>query len=338
MATTSELPLVAVVLAIHRPDAARLARLLASIRAQQDVAVRIFATVDGPAGIDAGGLALLESEDIALTLGATHRGVRETFMAGLAAALAWHPEREPRGFAFADQDDVWHPAKLRTLLAALTSSGAGLVHCDARVVTADGGVLAPSLHRLERRRPAATLRDCLVLNSVSGMTSLFTGQVARLALRLGADSATSFLHDHVTAIAAAAQGGTIFIDQPLVDYVQHESNVMGARPRETPGRGLAILQDAGAYRAQSLAAFTTRRDMVLALRREGFASARLERLFLADTGATAARLAWDYLGSAAAYSWHGQAQRAFMCMRLLDGALMFRRQTARAAGSAPVSG
>ena len=55
--------------------------------------------------------------------------------------------------AFADQDDRWDADKLETLIAAL-GDGDALVHSDARVVSADGELIAATMWPRARREPS----------------------------------------------------------------------------------------------------------------------------------------------------------------------------------------
>ncbi len=86
-------------------------------------------------------------------------------------------------FAYCDQDDVWHPAKLSRLAGFLIETKSELVYCDARVVDEQGQTIAPSLHQFESRDVPHGLLQHLLLNAVSGMTALFTRRTAELAWR-----------------------------------------------------------------------------------------------------------------------------------------------------------
>jgi hypothetical protein len=322
MENSVPLPEVAVVLAIHRPDPELLRRLLESLKGQAGVSVRLVAVIDGPQAADRRIMDLVAGAAFRVIENPQNLGIRRAFLAGLEAALGPVGQSPPAFLAFADQDDVWHAEKLRTLVEAARDSGAALAYCDARVVTADGQVVAPSLHRLEARRPARRLLDCVVLNGVSGMTALFTPEVARLALRLAPGLDTATLHDHVVAVAAAAVGRLAFVERSLVDYVQHDGNAMGARPRSGGPRRPPVLRDLPAYRERSRQAFAARRGLVVALADAGYGPASLTRPFRVGSGAITGVLA--LLGAALAYAARGDGRRSFMCLRLADGAARFR--------------
>ena len=67
------------------------------------------------------------------------------------------------------------------------------------------------------------------MNSVTGMTAVFRRDVARAAQPFPLSGCRYILHDHWIALVASLLGNVRFIDEPLVDYTQHATNVMGAR-------------------------------------------------------------------------------------------------------------
>lgn len=301
----------AVVVALHRPDAERLRRLLDSVVQQRGASPRL---------VVAGAARDLEAPAVAAVLARTGAlclqrqdgdTIAQRFAAGLAAALA---EAACTTFAFCDQDDLWHAHKLSRCLAGL-QGGAGLVHCDARVVTADGRLLAPSLHRLERRRDGGCQADFLLRNSVSGFTALFTRTVAERVVTLMPEIGAGMLHDQLAAVAAGSCGGVVFLAETLADYVQHSGNVVGAMaPAPLAGRWLL---DLPGFRARSRAWFAELAAVAQALARHGWAEPGLAALFgLAGRPPSAA--AW--LRLALRQARRGDGRRLRDALRLLDGA------------------
>lgn len=152
----------------------------------------------------------------------------QAFEFGLAEALA---QSAPNAFfAFCDQDDIWVPSRLSAGVEALRRHGAQFVHSDARVINSDGSERHPSLFRLEGRKRHVGLRDLLALNIVTGMTCLFTHDVARTTLPFPKQSGVHFYHDLWVALVGGLFGPIAFIDQPLVAYRQHSANAVGALP------------------------------------------------------------------------------------------------------------
>lgn len=312
------------VLAVHKPAPDILARQIESIIAQRGVGIGGVAVVDGAetaAMTDV--MRLLEESGFAIIVNDEPQGVRGAFTRGLAAAL----ESAAPGslFSFADQDDIWHPDKLSLSAQMLEASGASLVHCDARVIGGDGTEISASLHRFERRSEAPTLFGAMLLNAVTGMTSVFTQPTAALASRLLQSYDGPLLHDHVTAVAAAASGHIALLDRPLVDYRQHGANHLGARP----SRAMLRRREVGAepfenYRVTSLAIFRSRRVLARCLDAEALLPQSLRRMFLFDPEASAADVLAASTYECGKLFFRGQMRRWELSLRIADIALFSR--------------
>jgi hypothetical protein len=189
-------PVIAVCLATHVPDPRLLARQLASLGALQDADWELV-RVDDPEGS-----------------GAWRAFERCYAQVPVAAELV----------APCDQDDVWHPAKLARLRAAL-APGATLAFSDVRIVDAAGAVLSDTYW--QGRRPAwDDLGDMLATNVVTGAACLVRREVLDVAMPFPAELDDSF-HDHWLACCALALGELRYVAEPLVDYVQHGANAIG---------------------------------------------------------------------------------------------------------------
>jgi hypothetical protein len=195
---------IAVCLAVHRPDSVRLERQLASLEAQEDV---------------------------------TWTLVREDDEAGTGAWRAFErcyarvgPDVEY--VAPCDQDDVWHAGKLAALQAAM-APGVALAFCDLRIVDDDGRVLSPT-YWTDRVATWDDLGAELQTNVVTGAACLVRRDVLDVALPFPAELAGSF-HDHWLAVCALAVGRLAYVDRPMVDYVQHGGNVVGWSRRRRRG-------------------------------------------------------------------------------------------------------
>lgn len=144
-----------------------------------------------------------------------------------------------------DQDDIWLPHKVTTLLQAaqhvLDHARPLLVHSDAIVMDALGKELAPSFFRLQGWNPAAThLNQLLVQNNATGCMMLLNRPLVDLVVSYG-DPAKMFMHDWFIALTAAAFGQIIFVDEPLTMYRQHGDNAIGASQASLLQRGLRAL-------------------------------------------------------------------------------------------------
>jgi hypothetical protein len=205
---------IAVCLAVHRPDPVLLERQLASLDAQQEVTWTLVRHDDAE-GV--GSYAAFEQ----------------------ALALA------PAGVAFVapcDQDDVWHPDKLRVLRDAL-AGGALLAYGDQRIVRTDGSVVSPTYWGT-RQNGCDALEELLLTNTVSGAASLVRHEVLDIALPFPPALLGSF-HDHWLAVCALALGEIAYVDRPVMDYVQHDGNVVGhaERPRRADRTGDGAWRD-----------------------------------------------------------------------------------------------
>ena len=148
-------------------------------------------------------------------------------------------------YMFADQDDVWHPDKVEKTLAAMREAEAAeagaqeekesavctvpvLVHCDMRVVDEEGQEIAPSYVKYQQMSPERCgLNQLLVQNNVTGGAMMMNEALVRLILSRPIPR-HAVMHDHWIALAAAAFGKVIFLDEALYDYRQHGTNVLGA--------------------------------------------------------------------------------------------------------------
>ena len=319
-----DLPAVTVVVAFHKPQMAAAARQIGSLLAQTGVRLSIVAVLDGLETADDPALAgLLDRPGIAIIRHPKPLGVRGAFGSGLRLARS-NAANGDSYFAYADQDDFWHPAKLCRCLRLLRSSGAQLVHCDARVVDERGGLIAPSLHRYETRREPRDLLGALLLNTVTGMTAAFTGDTARLTIALIDSYKGNLLHDHITAVAAASLGRVVLLDEALIDYVQHQGNQLGAR-LHYPWRSRALgAGHLAAYRRTSALMFEERRPLAIALEAHKLLPPALAAMFLAGPAPSYLRL----LVCCESAIWHllaqGQPRRAMLAMRMMDAAFTRR--------------
>jgi hypothetical protein len=323
-----DLPSVSVVVAFHRPSLALARRQIESLLAQRDVKLTIAAVVDGAeTAADAALMVLLKTAGLKTaglkTAGASiiiHDkavGARRAFTEGLRHVVARCGENE--FFAFCDQDDVWQPEKLSRSIAVLRERAATLVHCDARVLDAEGRVIAPSLHRFEARKEAEDLFGMLLLNTVTGMTAVFSAQTARAAVAVLDRYQGSLLHDHVTAAVAASLGRVALLDEALVDYVQHGENQIGAKPPRSVLRFRAVgLPHLSAYRDTSREIFEDRRALAYALAQEGLLPEDLDVMFLTGKRPAETTFLSNYLLRIAGLVRARQFRRAGLAARMLD--------------------
>lgn len=133
----------------------------------------------------------------------------------------------------ADQDDLWLPLKIEMTLNKMhelvAQSGGGsplLIHTDLSVI---GTARADSFWKYQHLSPAygLTLKNLLTQNVVTGCTVMVNRALLDLALPV---PPAAVMHDWWLALVAAAFGQVGFIDIPTVQYRQHGTNCLGAKP------------------------------------------------------------------------------------------------------------
>lgn len=213
-------PVVAICMATHKPPPALLRRQLNSIRAQTH---RKWVCVISDDCSDPQRFEALEEAVAGDTRFVISRSPQRLgFYRNFERALELAPPSA--GYvAMADQDDVWHPDKLATLIDGL--GDAQLVYSDARIIDT-GGRLVSGTYWPHRRNNHTSMSSLLVANSVTGAASLFPRELLDDALPFPPGQFAHF-HDHWVALCALALGDIAYVDRPLYDYVQHGGAVLG---------------------------------------------------------------------------------------------------------------
>ncbi|MDG5496498.1 glycosyltransferase family 2 protein [Niveispirillum sp. BGYR6] len=206
--------------------------LIASIEAQRDRDYRVLVRDDGSRD---GTLTLIDAwrrrdSERVLVLEADQPagGAAANFARLMAVAEAPY-------VLFADQDDVWHPDKVGTTVAALMRAEAELgretpvlAFCDLAVVDADGAVINPSFRHFQGMDAVAgaAFNRLLTENVVTGCAM----GINRSACRIGCNvPAESLMHDWWLALVCAGLGKIITMPECLIDYRQHGNNAVGAK-------------------------------------------------------------------------------------------------------------
>jgi glycosyltransferase involved in cell wall biosynthesis len=157
---------------------------------------------------------------------------------GAAAAFASVMDRVPsdtRYLMFADQDDVWLPAKIQRTLEAMLEAEQGrpdalvLVHTDMAVVDASLQVMDKSFWHYAALVPdPPRLRRYVVENVVTGAATMINRALLAHGQPVPADA---MMHDWWYACVAAAFGRIVAIHEPTMLYRQHGANAIGANRR-----------------------------------------------------------------------------------------------------------
>jgi glycosyltransferase involved in cell wall biosynthesis len=146
-------------------------------------------------------------------------------------------------FAFADQDDIWHPDKLECALTWLRKQPADrpALYCG-RTHTVDENGNSVGNSTLFKRVPGFS--NALV-QSIAGGNTMVMNRAARALLIEAGPSADIPSHDWWTYILVSGAGGLVKYDpEPHIDYRQHSSNLVGSNSgwRALVKRGFMLTQ------------------------------------------------------------------------------------------------
>jgi Glycosyl transferase family 2 len=193
-----------------------------------------------------------------------------------------------------DQDDVWHPGRVRTFVQRFQAdAGLLLLHSDARLVDAQGAPLGQRLLEVLQVHPAEVeLERTGQAMEVILQRNFVTGATCALRRTLLAESLpvpTGWSHDEWLAVNASLRGGLDVLVEPTIDYRQHGNNQIGAG-RRSFGHRLRRLDLFDAQARQRTAGRLLGLDALLQQRGVIVAPARFQGLH-----ALAWRMAWSRL-------------------------------------------
>jgi glycosyltransferase involved in cell wall biosynthesis len=133
----------------------------------------------------------------------------------------------------ADQDDVWVPHKVDTMMAALQT--ADLVVSDCTVVDDDLRPLQPSFQALRHSGPG--LLKNLARNGYLGCCMAFRRSVLERALPFPHPLP---MHDWWIGLVAERVGTVHFLKEPLLQYRRHGGNASSTSEQSTASLGRQI--------------------------------------------------------------------------------------------------
>lgn len=211
-----------VVLATHQPEPDLLRRQIDSIVAQTQPDWRMLIHDDASDPTLRALVADLAAADerIALLEPRGHLGHYRTFEYLLDQA-------RPYGLPVftADQDDWWHPEKMARMLPPLHAGASG-VFSAMRVVDEDARQVRPRFLSQRPQGRALSPAGLLMMNCVSGAALAVAAGTLAEALPLPSPRHRGW-HDQWLAAVAARLGDLVYLDQPLVDYTRHSTQVVG---------------------------------------------------------------------------------------------------------------
>ena len=141
--------------------------------------------------------------------------------------------------ALSDQDDVWRSDKLQLIEEAFNKSpSAGLVFSDAEIVDENlkplnrrmWGEVGFDAHKRKLLRTGRALEVLIPGWTVTGATMAFRSQFVKLSLPIPEEIA--MIHDGWIALTIAAVADVVALDEPLLQYRQHDRQQIGAPARK----------------------------------------------------------------------------------------------------------
>ena len=131
---------------------------------------------------------------------------------------------------FADQDDVWMPHKIETMLSSMPMEADSVlpvaIFSDLKVVDKDLKEICPSFWSMAKICPTRLkFYQVLRRNCVTGCALAINKPMLNIARKMPDD----VLHDWWIAIMASLKGRLVPVSEPLVWYRQHEANTIGAQ-------------------------------------------------------------------------------------------------------------
>ncbi len=146
---------------------------------------------------------------------------------------------------FCDQDDIWVENKVELEMQRMQTAEADnenipvLIHSDLKVVSDSRNLISESFIRYQGLNPERnTFKYILLSNLVTGCTALINESLAKQSTPIPSDA---IMHDWWLALVASAFGRLVLINQPLVEYRQHDFNTIGATEYKQPHRSFKKL-------------------------------------------------------------------------------------------------
>lgn len=158
----------------------------------------------------------LSDPRVTLSINTTNLGYKRNFENAISKSKG-------EFIALADQDDIWHPDKLKILLDNISSND--LIHSDAELIDSDNNIINSSFSRYSSKPLETSPRNILFNGSVTGCTCMFRADILKYVLPFPKGD---FVHDRWISLVASFGAGIIYIDTPLIQYRQHSCNVSGA--------------------------------------------------------------------------------------------------------------
>lgn len=132
--------------------------------------------------------------------------------------------------AFCDQDDIWYPKKLESLLLEICRKEAVLVYSDMEIINGAGAITHDSVNSKNSRilpvQGENLFSFFLQRNAVTGCSMMVTRELALQAMPYPHEW---YHHDHWLALWASAEGEIAYVPKAHLAYRIHGNNQVGLR-------------------------------------------------------------------------------------------------------------
>ena len=199
-----------------------LAEQLDSILSQTGVEIHILIRDDGSTDSTTDIIERYQSKhpDCIILIKGSNIGWRKSFFS--LAQLAQKDFPHFKYFAFADQDDIWLPQKLKRGVDTLKKLPAGPnLYCSNIIRYKDGVALG----KLRNVSVKPTFKGCLVRNYATGCTMVFNRALLDLICRN--IPTIKIAHDYWFYMVACLCGSAVIDDESFIWYRMHDSNQVG---------------------------------------------------------------------------------------------------------------
>lgn len=124
--------------------------------------------------------------------------------------------------AIADQDDIWYPNKISKLVRVIGENF--MAYSDNEYIGSDRITLGKKFSDFRRLSTCTSCLNFVLYNGISGHTMLINRDLLKYALPFPDE----IPFDYWLAFHAVQYGVIPYVNEPLVNYRQHDNNALGA--------------------------------------------------------------------------------------------------------------
>ena len=168
-------------------------------------------------------------------------GPKESFLRALELSFS---KNKFDFYLFSDQDDVWAPWKLGIIREQIEMKSPDFLHHDVEIVDSKLRTIEKSLYtnNLFFRKPLNHNFSRILSNPVPGMTMCFSNRIAATIIELNLSNRSNIImHDwFVLLVIIFKKYKSLYINEQLVKYRQHDSNILGFKKKSLLKKSASI--------------------------------------------------------------------------------------------------